>query len=258
MIPKIQVEPDNPRFRPLLNERLEQIATALEALQGGSAASVSGGRVYVGTHEQRLALGARDVDEGTIFQESDRTVTYMALTSGSARKWRYIGGVHRCALASLPADLATDELQDSTGLLAITTTYAHVHRWTGSAWEWGPGETGSAFVQGFAIAPGTGWKLCDGSGSPVTYEKADGTTATVAVPDMRGFFPVYAAAYAGTTNAETTGTVTGTAASTTDLAGSNIAAGATSTDVPAHHHDVTGTSTGALPPNIELLPYFRQ
>jgi hypothetical protein len=139
----------------------------------------------------------------------------------------------------------------------ITTTYTHCHRWTGSAWEWGPGETGSAFVQGFAIAPGTGWKLCDGTGSPVTYEKADGTTATVAIPDMRGFFLQFAAAYAGTTNAATDGAVvivsTGPSATVAVQSGAG-----TTVATSGHTHTVNGTSTGALPPNIELLPYFRQ
>jgi hypothetical protein len=68
------------------------------------------------------------------------------------------------------------------GSLVEVTDYAHILRWTGSAWAWGPGEQGSGMLVPFAAAPtGGGWHACDGTA--VTYLKADGTTGTVTVPN---------------------------------------------------------------------------
>lgn len=97
---------------------------------------------------------------------------------------------------------------DDEGLLVEVTDYAHVLRWTGTAWQWGPGETGGGFFGVFAITPGTGWHACDGSAG-VKYLKSDGTTGTVTLPNTAGT-PAYAradAAYSATITAATVPTV---------------------------------------------------
>jgi hypothetical protein len=88
MINKIHIPPSDPLFRVVLNERLEQISTALESAgvtDTGSAAA----EARIGTHAQRLALAARDVDEGTLYYETDLGLLYV--TAGSPeRQWVYI------------------------------------------------------------------------------------------------------------------------------------------------------------------------
>jgi hypothetical protein len=131
---------------------------------------------------------------------------------------------------------------DDANLLVEVTDYAHILRWTGSAWQWGPGETGGGFFSPFAIAPGTGWHACDGSS--VAYLKSDGTTANVTVPNTAGSAAYLkpGAAYSATITAATVPTVTaptftGTPVTPTGTV-SAIAATATTT--------VLVTSSGAV------------
>lgn len=102
-----------------------------------------------------------------------------SVTSG---RWVYTTGEDATTQAALPADFG----ENDTGFLNSVTDYAHVLQWSGSVWTWGPGESGSGYFQDFAVAPtGSGWQACDGS-TGVKYLKADGTTATVTVPNTAG------------------------------------------------------------------------
>ena len=68
------------------------------------------------------------------------------------------------------------------GALIHVTDYNHVLQWTGSGWEWGPGDAGGGFIQGFLTAPvSTGWKICDGSTANML--NGDGTVTAVKLPD---------------------------------------------------------------------------
>ena len=83
-------------------------------------------------------------------------------------------------LSKLAAALSTED----AGALCWVTDYGHLLAWTGSGWQWGPGEQGSGMLQPFAVAPGgPGWHLCDGAAA-VKYLKSDGTTGTVDLPDI--------------------------------------------------------------------------
>lgn len=84
-------------------------------------------------------------------------------------------------LATLAATLGAS----NAGLLVWVTDYNHVLEWTGAAYQWGPGENGSAFFQGFAAAPtGNGWHACDGSF--VNYLRSDGTLGGAVLPNTAG------------------------------------------------------------------------
>ncbi len=82
-------------------------------------------------------------------------------------------------LADIPRDLGRNDV----GFLFCVSDYAHVLRWTGLNWEWGPGEEGSGYIRAFLVDPDSnGWKLCDGS--TVNYLKSDGTLGSIALPDL--------------------------------------------------------------------------
>jgi hypothetical protein len=153
---------------------------------------------------------------------------------------RAIRGLARGAtVRSTQADLATlaaSLTADDEGRLVEVTDYAHVLRWSGSAWEWGPGESGSGMLQHFAVAPGTGWAACDGA--TVNYLKSDGTTGSVTLPNTAGS-PAYlkaAAAYAAAINAATNPTIsaptfTGTPATPTGTISAIAATGSAATTI---------------------------
>jgi len=129
-----------------------------------------------GTHANRPDATSA-ADGGTYF-ETDRTVTYVAVSG----VWTYSAGTMAGPLAEKPADLGAADV----GFLFAATDYKHTYRWTGSAWEFAPGDSGSGFFQDFAIPPGSEWQICDGSAT--TYAKGDGTTAPFTTPNLTGVY----------------------------------------------------------------------
>lgn len=247
----------DPDLIPLINDRLRAIREQLEAPEEVTAvAKLAGAPVYSGTHAQRLALSASSVPEGSIFVETDRTnVAYVAATVASIRAWRYKSGVHRCTLAAKPTGLTTYD----SGFLMETTDRNHLHRWTGTAWVWGPGEAGSAYIQAYAVAPGTGWRAVDGA-TNILYEKDDCTTATLDLPDMTtDAFVRGSTAYTALLDpavAPTLSASTGAASATTVV---QSGAGATVASSTHTHALNTGTvSDTGRPKSVAVLWYFRQ
>lgn len=151
-------------------------------------------------------------------------------------------------LAKLTASLGNADM----GLLVDVTDFGHILRWTGSAWTWGPGEGGSGFFVGFAVAPtGSGWHVCDGS--VVSYLKADGTTGTVTLPNTAGSaaYQRNAAAYAAA--------ITAAVAPTTGAASASVAvqSGAGTTVATAGHNHAVSLP-GDPVANFSAMLYFRQ
>jgi hypothetical protein len=146
---------------------------------------------------------------GTILFETDSTLFYIIQIVSSVNKWVWCSGEYARTQAQLAALAATLTTTD-TGLLVNVTDYAHILQWSGSAWTWGPGESGSGYFQDFAIAPtGSGWHACDGS-TGIKYLKADGTTGTITVPNTAST-PAYrksASTYSATISSAATPTVT--------------------------------------------------
>ncbi len=208
-----------------------------------------------------------------LFVETDRLLIYR--NTGTA--WKYVAGTYTDTLANIPT-LGTND----AGLLFAVSDYAHLLRWSGTAWGWAPGDPGSGMLAVFEIDPGTGWHLYDGS--TVNYLKADGTTGSVVLPDLAG---TAAFLEAGTPNSGPTaavaptftggsftpaGTVGSSFAGDTDN-GIDVQAGAGSTVVGAPYTPsgtvtstftgTPGTPTGTIsatgePRKIVRRPWFRQ
>ena len=52
-------------------------------------------------------------------------------------------------LTSLTAKLTAQ----ASGVLVYISDYNHVLQWSGSAWDWGPGDLGSGYLQAFDVDP---------------------------------------------------------------------------------------------------------
>lgn len=125
-------------------------------------------------------LAASDYPDGSVWYQIDRTLYFLA----SGGVWVYLAGVCRVAQADLPTDLGT---AGDVGVLAYVTDFAHLLRWNGTGWEWGPGENGSDYVSAFVTGPddATGWHACDGTVGVVRL-KSDGSRAFATVPNTAG------------------------------------------------------------------------
>lgn len=216
--------------------------------------------VWRGTHTARATWPAKDND---VYIETDRN--YLAyLYVAATNTWQYVSGVYQRTQAQLAALAATLVASDA-GLLVEVTDYAHVLRWTGAAWQWGPGEQGSGALVAFAIAPGTGWAVCNGSS--VAYLKSDGTTGTVTLPNTAAT-PAYlqnGPAYSATITPKTVPTFAGTASQVTSgpSGTTTVQSGSGATVASsAHTHTLTPAGTIALPAdpiaNFPAPLYFRQ
>ena len=128
------------------------------------------------------------VDQAVVYwniQGSDSGVLYQYTnTGGIATNWNYISGMvarTQSQLAALAALLGPAD----TGLLVDVTDYAHILKWTGSAWTYADPTDPAGRIEMFLVDPSpvTGWQLCDGTAA-VKYLKADGTTGTQTMPDL--------------------------------------------------------------------------
>ncbi len=84
-----------------------------------------GGAIMVGTHAERLALPAPSYPYWA-FWETDRTVFYIS----NATDWRYVAGVMRAAVASLPGDLGAPD----AGFEFYSTDLGRGVYWDGAAY----------------------------------------------------------------------------------------------------------------------------
>jgi hypothetical protein len=194
--------------------------------------------------------------------------------------------------SNLPTNLTVNQ----KGFLISVSDYAHILRWTGSGWTWGPGDPGSGYIAPFLSAPTqTGWHLCDGS--TVNKLNADGTLTSVVLPNytttaylkLGTVLAMGPNAPSGTTAAISGGTPSGTNSiptftgtpATTSIESADTAnvavTGATSVAAANHTHTVTPAGTvsaptfagTALPPhahgpgtldleNTQLMAFYRQ
>jgi hypothetical protein len=193
---------------------------------------------------------------------------------------------------NLPSNLTINQ----KGFLINVSDYAHILKWTGTGWTWGPGDPGSGYIAPFLSAPTqAGWHLCDGS--TVQRLNADGTLTSVVLPNyttaaylkLGTVLAMGPNAPSGSTDATSGGTPSGTNSvpaftgtpATTSVESADTAnvavTGATSVAAANHTHTVTpaGTVTapaftGALLPphahgpgtldleNTQLLAFYRQ
>jgi len=84
-----------------------------------------GGAIMVGTHAERLLLPAASYPFFG-FWETDRTVFYIS----NGTDWRYVAGVMRAVVASLPGDLGAGDV----GFEFYSTDLGRGVYWSGAAW----------------------------------------------------------------------------------------------------------------------------
>ena len=124
-------------------------------------------------------------DTSLTLNTSAGTQTGVSYSVASGR-WVYLSGQCTTAQASIPADLGESDATTVggvliSGFLENVEDYAHILQWNGSAFTWGPGESGSGYFAAFVAAPtGNGWAAC--SGGSVNYLQAAGTLASATLP----------------------------------------------------------------------------
>lgn len=90
---------------------------------------------------------------------------------------------------------------DNTGYTARVTTYEHLVYWTGTAWDWLDGDRPGRFELR-AVAPGTGFQLCDGTATTYLAVGATLTEPAFTTPNPSdGTFLKRLAAYTGAIDA---------------------------------------------------------
>lgn len=234
-----------------LNGNFDLLAEKVFPVAGASATAVtSSSGVKFGTHAARAALSPAS-NIGSLYIETDRNnLIYQAQYVSGVGSWVYVDGVYnrtQSQLATLAASLTTAD----ASLQVNVTDYVHILQWTGTAWQWGPGENGSGMLQGFAVAPGAGWHVCDGSS--VNYLKSDGTTGSVTTPNP--LTPSYMK-YGGSYVSGITGAAVPLAGNNSTTANFAIGTGAPIT-VAGNPHTHSITLPGDPVPNFEALLYFR-
>ena len=269
-----------------------------------------------GTHEERvgdptdpddLGMPPSGFRSGAFFWETDRTVLYQNQAvpndpgdpdAGTHMEWVYVAGTMRADLADKPTDLVNlsaptplpkDRVGNDTGFLFYGIDYAHTWRWTGSGWEYAPGDRASGEIAWFTAHPGDGWVICAGGVATRTFSTA--STNTFTTPDLIGAYAKGAGTYTGavvpesgsvsggTTGPESAHTHTVTTADMMSDGANLPAIGATTGSAPFpdpyHLHRVAGQTvtsgagsehshtigamavTGVEPKHVDLLPYFR-
>lgn len=158
------------------------------------------------------------------------------------------------------------------GYLAFEPNYGHFLRWTGTVWQFAPGDPGNGYFEDFALAPQqVGWALCDGSATDYLTVGGVSLSATaITPPNLSGYYRKGGAAYSGVLVA---GSVSGQTAEVGDAGGSaddmDIAAGGV--DFGAAFDAAMGPLSGSKfthkhgggtldpdPPHVVVLPYFRR
>lgn len=114
--------------------------------------------------------------------------TQVPLTEGNgatSRRWlgffqSLLTAVSRAAGENL-FTIATQPTLGPTdaGYIGLETQFGHLLRWTGTAWEFAPGDGGNGYLLGFPVAPqAVGYGLCDGTVYTYLVVGATLTTAT--------------------------------------------------------------------------------
>ncbi len=177
-------------------------------LIGGSGTSVSS--PLADTHANRLSsYPASSYPAGTLFFETDRTLTYVNLLVSGTLTWTYLSGIGYAVLASAYSGLGVAD----TNLLFFATDYFHLYRWTGAAFVFAPADDGSGYFRWDRTTPNMGlWQICDGTAVNVAKADATGTTS-VTTPNATGSYLKVAASYNVTPQAAVAPGISGSTAS---------------------------------------------
>jgi hypothetical protein len=139
-----------------------------------------------GTHAARAGFPAANYPQGSLYYETDTTVSYMVQFPGGVATWLYYNGVYQNTLANIPVYLGVNDVN----FTFQATDYFHSWIWNGSAWNFQPGSGGFyaagsyAFFAAPSFVPFGLWHAADGG----TYAVAqnDATTTNVVTPNVSG------------------------------------------------------------------------
>jgi len=129
--------------------------------------------------------------------------------------------------ANVPAMSASDE-----GTVYWVSDFAHLIRWSGTAWAFMDG--GNRFFADHELAPGTGWALCDGSTVDALTLGATLSVTSVTLPNLSGL-PSYKRSNATYSSTLVSAIAPGATATATATVGSES----------AHTHSVDPPDTGS-------------
>lgn len=119
------------QLAPLLAPQFQAGGSSPLNLQSLLPAAATNASLTEDTHANRLALYATPTVLGSLFFETDRTVTYAVVNSLGSLVWRYLGGVFVAAFAARPVDLGVND----SGFLFYATDQDTVYIWTGAAYD---------------------------------------------------------------------------------------------------------------------------
>lgn len=146
----------------------------LQSWTGTTFIDVSG--VMSGTHAARPATAG----VGVLYVETDRG---NAVYRSTGSNWVLIAQAYPLDVTLSPDTKPAGLGVNDTGFLITATDFFRQYVWVGTGWVDVPGQESRDTIQFFNIAPIVkGWQLCDGS--TVTESQADGSTASVPVPDL--------------------------------------------------------------------------
>lgn len=117
------------------------------------------------THADRLTTDIGLFPDGTLAYETDRDVLYVV----NAGKWHFLTGIFCAVQANAPTDLGLDDAD----FLMYVSDFHHLVMWTGTKWQFGPGDDGAAYYRNCQVepTPTIGWTLADGR--PSSYLRPD-------------------------------------------------------------------------------------
>src|SRR5579859_2600217 len=195
-------------------------------------------------------------DEGFLFYATNRNHTWR-WSANPSNFWVVQPQLSIPMQGTISPDQKPSLGANDSGFLFYSTDFDRTYLWTGAAWIDAP-EQRPRFETGmFAVDPGLGWHILDGS--TVTASKADGTTQSIVLANLAT--PAYAKlgtsatgvnAASGATTSDSAGTPAGTFAGNLDTTSAPSATVAvqsgagTTVATSTHTHTVTpdGTFTG--------------
>lgn len=135
------------------------------------------------TRANRGGYAAAGYPVGTLYYETDTTLSYAVQAPAGVLTWLYYNGVWEDVLANLPGGLGVNDIN----LTFRASDYLHSWVWNGSAWHFGAGEQGFYPAGSYGIfnpgqVPFGLWHVCDGGTYAVAQDNA--TTSNVVTPTV--------------------------------------------------------------------------
>lgn len=116
-----------------------------------------------------------------VYYQTDTRLMYISMLVADLWEWVLVSS--SVTVADLATMLALPVGPAEAGLIVFELEYFHTYEWTGTAWQFAPGDPGSKYIVAGVTAPlGGVWQLCDGTA--VNVSQGDGTVASVTTPNL--------------------------------------------------------------------------